>query len=138
MDNFKLFEKGFKTIVNCAAGISRSPSIVASFLFYSGIAADFTPPLKDLDKILEFVCLCRPIVQPSSRVFVSCKKWLRHFPYDGSMGVSEPEGKLNRTIVANLLQLHPDLTCQVRISLLANDNAERHLLVCPCGIPDAQ
>jgi hypothetical protein len=122
-----------KTIlVTCAAGISRSTSVVCGFLRYSGLGDAFTPPLDTLDKALDYVSNCRPIVRPAPNTFNSCRKWLREFPYDGSYGQAEPEGKLNATVIANIIKLHSNPNCEVRKSFLANDNRERHLLQCSC------
>lgn len=127
------WENGHVILVNCAAGISRSTSIVVSFLHYSNIGYFcFTPPLDTMDKILDYVRLCRPIAFPAPRVFISCKRWLRHPPYDGSYEPAEPEGKLDRTVMAQITKLHIDPACPVRMSILANDNQQRHLLKCTC------
>lgn len=128
------WEKNMTILVNCAAGISRSTSIVVSFLHYEGIGADgFTPPLDDMDKLLDYVRLVRPIVHPAPRVFNSCKQWLRVWPYDGSHGgYTPPKHKLDNTVIANMLRLHVNPECEVRLSILANDDRERHLLKCTC------
>ena len=116
-------------LVNCAAGISRSTSIVVSFLHYAGLGVQcFTPPLETMDSILDYVRFCRPIVFPAPKVFNSCKKWLRVWPYD-SYGYT-PKHKLD-TVNVNLL-MHTSPECEVRQSILAGDNRERHLLKCPC------
>ena len=122
-------------LVNCAAGISRSTSIVVSFLHYSKLGTlCFNPPLETMDSILDYVRICRPIVFPAPRVFNSCKKWLRVWPYDGAMGQAEPKGKLDKTVQAQVIALHVNPECPVRVSILANDNQERHLLQCTCKV----
>jgi hypothetical protein len=127
------WEKNMTILVNCAAGISRSTSIVVSFLYYSGLGAEFTPPFDTMEKILDYVRLVRPIVSPAPRVFNSCKQWLRVWPYDGSHGgYTPPKHKLDNTVVANMLKFHVNPDCEVRQSILANDNQERHLLKCIC------
>jgi predicted protein tyrosine phosphatase len=127
------WEKNMTILVNCAAGLSRSPSIVTSFLYYSGIGAEgFTPPLDDMDKIMDYVKLCRPAILPNPRVINSCKQWLRVWPYDSSYGYTPPKHKLNNTVNVNLLKMHTSPECEVRQSILADDNRERHLLKCPC------
>jgi len=126
------WENNHVILVNCAAGISRSTSIVVSFLLYSGLSQTLLPPLDNMDTILWYVRQCRPIVAPAPRVFSSCKKWLRQFPYDGSFEPAEPEGKLDKTVAAQVMLLHVDPDCPIRMSILANDNQERHLLKCTC------
>jgi predicted protein tyrosine phosphatase len=128
------WEKNMTILVNCAAGISRSTSIVVSFLHYEGLGEDgFTPPLDTMEKILDYVRLCRPIAAPAPRVFNSCKQWLRVWPYDGSHGgYTPPKNKLDNTVTANMLKMHIDPECEVRQSILANDDRERHLLKCTC------
>jgi hypothetical protein len=128
------WEKNMTILVNCAAGISRSTSIVVSFLHYEGLGEDgFTPPLDTMEKILDYVRLCRPIAAPAPRVFNSCKQWLRVWPYDGSHGgYTPPKNKLDNTVTANMLKMHIAPECEVRQSILANDDRERHLLKCTC------
>jgi len=78
--------------------------------------------------------LCRPIVNPAKLTFNSCKKWLRQYPYDGSFGhQAERKGHMESIITANILRLHPAPDCEVRKSIIEDDNRERHLLVCTCG-----
>jgi hypothetical protein len=124
------WEKKLRILVHCAAGISRSPSIVCSFMRYANIV----PQFDTIDKVLAYVAMARPIVQPAPLTFKSCKKWLREYPYDGTYGNAEPAGKLDKTVMSNILKLHNDPTCGVRKSLLTNDNQERHLLVCTCKL----
>lgn len=128
------WEKNMTIQVNCAAGISRSTSIVVSFLYYSGIGcSEFTPPLDTMERILDYVESIRPIAFPAPRLFNSCKQWLRCWPYDGSHGgYTPPKHKLDNTVNVNLLKMHSDFECEVRQSILANDNRERHLLKCTC------
>jgi hypothetical protein len=91
---------------NCAAGISRSSSITISFLYFMGLV----PPLvgeastkignTGFDKGHEFVTLCRPIIDPAHRTIGSCRKWLRLWPHDGSMGPVEPPFRLANRVEA--------------------------------------
>ena len=131
------WENNHIILVNCAAGISRSTSIVVSFIHWNHLGYHlFTPRLDTMDKILDYVRLCRPIVFPAPRVINSCKKWLREPPYDGTYGQAEPEGKLERTVRAQVativMKLHGNPDCPVRVSILADDNQQRHLLKCTC------
>lgn len=122
--------KKLRILIHCAAGISRSTSIMCSFMRY----ANLVPQFDTLDKALTYVASCRPIVQPAPLTFKSCRKWLREYPYDGTYGNAEPSGKLDKTVNANILKLHTDENCEVRKSLLTDDNRERHLLVCTCKL----
>ena len=121
------WEKNMTILVNCAAGISRSASVVVSFIYYQKLLVT-----KDMDKILDFVRACRPIVNPSSRVLGSCKKWLRYDATGNGYAITPPKDRLDNTVVAHLLSLHVDPECEVRSSILADDNRERHLLRCTC------
>jgi len=129
------WERKMTIFIHCAAGISRSTSIVVSFIQYMGLGYSyFNPSLGDMDKILGYVALCRPIVNPAKLTFNSCKKWLRQYPYDGSFGhQAERKGHMESIITANILRLHPAPDCEVRKSIIEDDNRERHLLVCTCG-----
>jgi predicted protein tyrosine phosphatase len=120
--------------VNCAAGISRSTSIVCSFIYLKKIGYRFSPALDTIDRILEYVSKCRTIVHPNPSVFSSCKKHLKIFPYDGSLGEAEPIVRLDKLSFAKLMKIHKNRECPVRLSILNNDNTERHLLHCTCGL----
>ena len=129
MDFLKVCQENGETVlVHCAAGISRSPSVVVSYIYYSGLNNEFTPPLEEIDSIIRYVQFCRPIVYPAPSVINSCKKWLRVFPYDGTYESVEPKSKLQAQAIA----FHVNPECPVRMSILNNDNQERHLLVCNC------
>jgi hypothetical protein len=130
------WEKNMVIQVNCAAGISRSTSIVCSFMYYSGIGkTEFTPPLDTLDKILDYVSLCRPIVRPAPSVFGSCRKWLRAGPMDS---YTPPKYKLDKAVLDNMLKFHVDPECEVRKSIEVDDDRPRHLLKCTCRPPEGR
>jgi protein-tyrosine phosphatase len=74
----KQYEKGAKTLVHCAAGISRSSATVAAFMHIS----DQMP----FDAAIQHIKKCRPIVMPHPNISNSLKKHLQIWPYDGSMG----------------------------------------------------
>lgn len=119
------WEKNLAIQVNCAAGISRSTSIIVSFIYY----AKLIPTITDMDRILDFVRMCRPIVRPAPSVFGSCRKWLRAGPMDS---YTPPKYKLDNSVADTMLKLHVDPECEVRKSILADDDQERHLLKCSC------
>jgi protein-tyrosine phosphatase len=84
------YENGHNILVHCAAGMSRSPTILASFMHYVG--------LHQFDLALEEIRKHRPVVMPAPAIIASSRRWLRLWPHDGSMGESEPQGKLDNTI----------------------------------------
>jgi hypothetical protein len=136
---FLLFclDKKMPTLVHCAAGISRSPSIVSSFIYYSGISIGnkLESTHLTLDQILDDVTACRSIVGPSPTVFNSCRKWLRTFPYDGTYGRSEPENKLKSKVLVHLLALYTNLDCEVRKSLLDGSyDIRKQVRTCTCPL----
>lgn len=125
-----------RILVHCAAGISRSPAIVASFLHYSG-AMEF-------NDALGFVMSRRPIVNPAVSVINSARKLLGAWPYDGSMGMRDTEtSKLIEDTIITLVveqakKMHPTTNCPVRIMLLRENpgklgaDAPRHKIKCTC------
>ncbi len=102
-------ETGHKTLVHCAAGISRSPSVVAAFLHHS--------KQYDLDLAFNIIRKCRPIVQPHPLIIRSIKKHLHVWPYDGSTE-SPSEAVFVKSMpgqeFAELVKSHPDPNCGVR------------------------
>jgi protein-tyrosine phosphatase len=56
---------GNRVLVNCHAGISRSPVFTAAYLYTCGF---------DFDKALDQIKLLRPIVQPAPAVLISAKR----------------------------------------------------------------
>lgn len=129
-------DNGGKILVHCAAGISRSPVIVASFLHYSG--------QMEFNTAIDYVITKRRIVNPAVAVINSARKLLGAWPYDGSMGLKDTEAnKLVHDTVIELVvnqakQMHPALDCPVRIMLLAENpgkvgaNTPRHTIKCTC------
>jgi protein-tyrosine phosphatase len=72
-------KKGAKTLVHCAAGISRSANIAAAFLYVSG--------QMPLELAVQHVKKCRPIVMPHPKTYNSIKKLLGVWPYGlGGLG----------------------------------------------------
>jgi hypothetical protein len=117
---------------NCAAGISRSPVITASFMDYIGIA--------DFDTALDRIRMVRPIVSPAPATLVSAKKMLGRWPYDGSMG-QMPEHErtmhevIEQVVARRAANAHPNEDCPMKQFLLTQDiedNQPRHLIQCTC------
>jgi predicted protein tyrosine phosphatase len=63
-------EAGKKTLVHCAAGISRSPAMVAAYLVVSG-------KFQSLDKATNYLAKLRPKVNPHTKTFASVRDWLK-------------------------------------------------------------
>ncbi len=78
------YETGLRTLVHCAAGVSRSACVAAAFLHVS----DQLP----LDAALEHIKRKRPIVQPHPTILTSVRKLLKIWPYgpDGLEATSRP------------------------------------------------
>jgi protein-tyrosine phosphatase len=72
------YETGKKTLVHCAAGVSRAPATAAAFMHISG--------QMPFDAALNHIKKRRPIVQPHPDIATSIRKFLKLWPYDGSLG----------------------------------------------------
>jgi len=72
------YETGKRTLVHCAAGISRSAAVAAAFMDFS----DQMP----FDAALNHIKRRRPIAQPHPAIITSLRKFLKIWPYDGSLG----------------------------------------------------
>src|SRR5271166_194047 len=109
-------ENGGRILVHCAAGISRSPVIVASFLHHSR--------KMEFNAALDYVISKRSIVNPAVAIINSARKLLGAWPYDGSMGKRDTEAqKLIEDTVLQLVkqkakETHPNPNCEVRVMLL--------------------
>lgn len=127
---------GKKTLIHCAAGISRSPTITASWLHTTG-AMDFNTALLHLSNR-------RPIVGPAVSVVNSARRHLKIWPYDGSMNVSAGslasmqtsynEETANRLVRTALMQ-HPNPACPARQAIIRSTNLgiEAHEFACSCA-----
>jgi protein-tyrosine phosphatase len=126
------YDEGHTIYVHCAAGISRSVTILASFMHYAGIA--------EFNDALDQIRQERPNASPAPDVLRSAKQMLGVYPYDGSYE-SEPEHQ--KSIMHELIEKaqneraamqHPDERCPMRIFLLASaeSNKPRHEIPCSC------
>src|SRR5277367_5725480 len=126
-----MYEEGHIILIHCAAGISRSPTITASFMHY-GESAEF-------NAALDQIRLDRPNVSPAPNVLRSAKMMLKVYPYDGTYE-SEPEHQKSMTDIIEAVQRqrsalqHPEENCPVRQFLLSNEesNVPRHEIPCTC------
>ena len=126
-----MYENGHTILVHCAAGISRSVTIVASFMHYAGMA--------QFDAALDSIRMRRPVAAPAPAVLNSAKKLLGVYPYDGSYA-SAPEHEQTMHDVIELVQAqraanaHPDPACPMRRFLLSRSecNTPRHQIPCTC------
>lgn len=127
-----MYENGHTILIHCAAGISRSVTILASFMHYEGIA--------EFHEALDQIRLNRPNASPAPAVLNSAKKMLKVYPYDGSYD-SEPEHQHGYSNLIEMVQnqraalQHPDENCPMRVFLLsgAESNIPRHEIPCSCA-----
>src|SRR5579863_3950851 len=127
-----MYENGHTILIHCAAGISRSVTITASFMDYQGIA--------DFDTAMDRIRMARRIASPAPAVLVSAKKMLGVWPYDGSLEqMPEHERTLHEVIetvmATRAASMHPNADCPTKIFLLTQDgedNRPRHLIQCTC------
>ncbi len=128
-----MYEAGHTILIHCAAGISRSVTITAAFMHYMHMA--------DFDHALDQIKMARPVANPAPAVVLSAKNYLGVWPYDGSMGDTQPEHEkmIEDTFVwmdaARLAQIHPNDNCPMKRFLLASDpddNRPRHEIPCTC------
>ena len=124
-----MYKLGHTILIHCAAGISRSVTITASFMHYEGI--------EDFDDALNTIRLARPVASPAPAVKNSAKMMLGVYPYDGSM-VPEHEKTIGEVIERVQHQrsayTHPDANCPMRQFLLSDpeSNTPRHQIPCTC------
>jgi Dual specificity phosphatase, catalytic domain len=127
-----MYEAGHVILIHCAAGISRSPTITASFMDYIGIA--------DFDTAMDRIRMARPIASPAPAVLVSAKQMLGVWPYDGSMGQMPEHERTMHEVIEQVMSkraanAHPDENCPMKQFLLTQeveDNRPRHLIQCTC------
>jgi protein-tyrosine phosphatase len=128
-----MYEAGHTIYIHCAAGISRSVTIMASFMHYEGIA--------DFNNALDQIRLNRPNASPAPNTLASAKQMLKVYPYDGTY---EQEPEHQKAVHSELIEQvqnrraamqHPDEKCPMRIFLLSGDesNTPRHEIPCSCS-----
>jgi protein-tyrosine phosphatase len=125
------YEKGDTIMVHCIAGISRSPTIMASFMHHH-LGWDFEQALQKLAEL-------RPVVNPAVATKVSAKKALKVWPYNVE-GYQQPEDDSIWMDAELAAKAHPDPECPLRkFFLLANKlgktemaNTPRHTIPCTC------
>jgi hypothetical protein len=126
-----VYECGHTVLIHCAAGISRSVTITASFMHYEGI--------KDFEAALDQIRMARPVASPAPVVKNSAKQMLGVYPYDGSM-VPDHERTVHEVIEAvqnqRAAHAHPNEDCPMRVFLLSQteSNRPRHEIPCTCPI----
>jgi len=128
------YETGHTILIHCAAGISRSVVITASFMEYE--------KLMGFDEALDRIRKCRAIANPAPAVLVSAKKFLGVWPYDGSMGSTsqaEHEKVIREAFVwmdaQRAADAHTKDNCPMKIFLISHspeDNTPRHMIKCTC------
>ena len=83
---FESMRRGETLLVHCNMGASRSPAIVAAYLFQTRRLGS---PELTLEDVLDELHQMRPVVNPSPAVVHSIKKHLQIWPYDGSFKQGE-------------------------------------------------
>lgn len=127
-----MYETGHVIYIHCAAGISRSVTIMASFMHYQGIA--------DFNDALDQIKMNRPNANPAPAVLNSAKQMLKVYPYDGTYE-SQPEHM--KAVHHELIEAvqnrraamqHPNENCPMRQFLLSGEesNVPRHEIPCNC------
>jgi protein-tyrosine phosphatase len=126
-----MYENGHTILVHCAAGISRSVTILTSFMHYEGIA--------EFSAALDQIRMRRPVASPAPAVLNSAKQMLHVYPYDGSYEyTAEHEKTIHDVVEAVQSQraafAHPDEKCPMRQFLLSRQesNTPRHAIPCTC------
>lgn len=125
------WDEGHTILIHCAAGISRSVTILTSFMHYEGIM--------EFHKALDMIKLNRPNAGPQPDILRSAKQMLGVYPYDGSYD-TEAEHQKSMPNVIEMVQAHrtamqhPDVDCPMRLFLLSGEENKtpRHQIPCTC------
>jgi protein-tyrosine phosphatase len=126
-----MYENGHKILVHCAAGISRSVTILASFMHYEGIC--------DFNEALNRIKMNRPNASPAPAVAVSAKEMLKVYPYDGTYAQSPEHEEIMDNLIERVQDMraanaHTNPNCLMRQFLLGDheSNTPRHEIPCNC------
>jgi atypical dual specificity phosphatase len=127
-----MYENGHTIYVHCAAGISRSVTIMASFMHYQGIA--------EIGEALDQIKLNRRNASPAPAVFNSAKQLLGVYPYDGTYEADpEHQKPVHHELIEKVqnrraAEQHPNSECPMRLFLLSDmqSNTPRHEIPCTC------
>lgn len=126
-----MYEAGHTILIHCAAGISRSVTITASFMHYAEIC--------DFGEAMERIKKARPIANPAPKTVLSAKRMLGVWPYDGTADSSPEHEKMVTDSfqwmdAARAALAHPDPACPMRLFLLnePDSNTPRHTIECTC------
>jgi predicted protein tyrosine phosphatase len=127
-----MFDDGHTICIHCLAGISRSVTITASFMHYTG--------LMGFEEALHQIKTIRPAANPAPAIVLSAKRMLGVWPYNGDYGtIPEHEKTIADSFIwmdaFRLAQVHTKDDCPMKMFLLANDpndNRPRHEIPCTC------
>src|SRR5579863_3609484 len=72
----KTYEEDINMMIHCAAGMSRSPAMLAAIMHWSKVL--------EFDRALTFIQRKRPIIRPHHKIIGSIRKHLKLYPYDGT------------------------------------------------------
>lgn len=126
-----MYEAGHNILIHCAAGISRSVTVTAAFMHYAGVC--------DFEEAKNRIKQARPIANPAPKTWLSAKRMLGVWPYDGTMDSSpEHEQMVHDSFewmdAAKAALAHPSANCPMKQFLLnePDSNTPRHLIPCTC------
>ncbi len=127
-----MYENGHKILIHCAAGISRSVTILASFMHYEGIC--------DFNEALDRIKMNRPNASPAAAVSTSAKKMLKVYPYDGTYALAPEHEKLMEGVIEMVqnqraARAHTNPECPFKKFLQGHpqeSNMPRHEIPCNC------
>lgn len=122
-----MYKNGHRILIHCAAGISRSVTMLASFMHFKGIA--------HFDEAIDQIQMRRHNADPANETKISAKMMLQVGYYEDTEN-AEAKHKLIAAIQSKrAAYAHTDTECPVRKHLLGEgiiDNTPRHLIPCTC------
>jgi protein-tyrosine phosphatase len=122
-----MYETGHRILVHCAAGISRSVTILTSFMHYEGIM--------HFDEALNHIQMRRNNADPANTTKISAKRMLQVGYYEQTEQVGLKHALIDSVQKKRAAYAHPNVDCPYRKHLLGEgiiDDTPRHLIECKC------